>query len=93
MSSLALNRENSLEDLFRAVLKIELNATANLVFKPSECVELLTALGLRMLTVAQDNWAAAYNVSGVAVPFKVEVPGLSKLVQRPFQCKKPRFIW
>lgn len=78
MSYYAMHLDNVFFDVFRDVFKLEVEATPNLVFKPSDDFDSMLDTGMKMLATARENWLDTDHVSGVAVPFKVEVPGLSR---------------
>jgi len=78
MSYYALNPDNVFFDVFHDVFKLEAEATPNLVFKQGEDFGSMLDTGMRMLGAVRESWLDVASVSGVAVPFKVEVPGLSK---------------
>lgn len=64
--------------VFSDIFSSEVAATENLVYKQGQDFNSMCELADRMLGVVFDEWQDTCSVKGVAVPFKIEIPGLSK---------------
>ena len=72
-----LNKPEIVE-VFESVFHLECDQTDNLTFKTGETYDSMVAKAADMLDELLARWSDFRNVVGVAVPFKIKVPGLSK---------------
>ncbi len=71
---------NKLElvEVFDSVFHLECDQVANLTFKTGDTYDSMVNKAADMLDELLARWSDFRNVVGVAVPFKIKVPGLSK---------------
>ena len=65
-----------LADAFETYFTAACNASENVVFKREDTRDGLVALAARMLDAALSEWRDYWNIEAVALPFRVEMPGL-----------------